>query len=628
MNIKHAKIILALLIAALTLALCGCSGGDIQPPAETDAPRQPVRTLSCITADALSGMCPAGGENVAVCRADYEAGVTTLWFADMADDAIICEAKLKGTWALKEQTFADGRFALCNRDTNTWKFMSAELMEISSVQTENADGFFSYAADKYYYLSDNVLCVQDIKSGEKGAVPLSPDLRLLYISAFDNKSGLIAAQFFLSPYSSECGTAIIDIAAGRPVMLQKDRYQAYFTPNGIRLMYFDSDAMAYSFLYSGSDGRAMLADSGIFIDAGGDIYSVADSPYVIGIIGGKTTLYSMDNEIKACSLAESGIAGEMYNSCYLYDAGVLVGAAYHGGEFRFYAADVNALEFEYVADAAETASPFTVDESLAQAYWTADAGAGVAESLQQARQYADELEAEYGVRILLSVQCREAAALCDHAITLTDTMGQSEELSAVNAALGALKRSLSLYPEGFFAQFKNGMGEGGVRILLIEQIESNYGAIGCTYENGIWQNIALDVRTGEGMDSIICHEIWHATENHILTKDYSAILPDEWNALNPEGFEYYWDATLVNNAHEWTLYSGNIANVYFVDSYACVDEKEDRARIMEYFMTHDDEAELLIQSPAIRKKLELMCRAIRSTFDTSSWENVRWERLL
>lgn len=64
MNIKHAKIILALLIAALTLALCGCSGGDIQPPAETDATRQPVRTLSCITADALSGMCPAAGRTL------------------------------------------------------------------------------------------------------------------------------------------------------------------------------------------------------------------------------------------------------------------------------------------------------------------------------------------------------------------------------------------------------------------------------------------------------------------------------------------------------------------------------------------------------------------------------------
>lgn len=219
MNIKHAKMILALLIAALTLMLCGCGGGDMPIPVGTDAPRQPVRTLSCITADALSGMCPAGGANVAVCRADYEANVTTLWLVDTSEDAIICEAKLKGAWALKEQTFADGRFALCNRDTNTWKFMSAELMEISSVQTENADGFFSYAANKYYYLSDNVLCVQDIKSGEKGAVPLSPDLRLLYISAFDNKSGLVAAQFFLSPYSSECGTAMIDVAAGKPVML-------------------------------------------------------------------------------------------------------------------------------------------------------------------------------------------------------------------------------------------------------------------------------------------------------------------------------------------------------------------------------------------------------------------------
>lgn len=76
--------------------LCGENGSAL-----SGGEKQPVRTLSCITADALSGMCPAGGENVAVCRADYEAGVTTLWLADTADDAIICEAKLKGAWALK-----------------------------------------------------------------------------------------------------------------------------------------------------------------------------------------------------------------------------------------------------------------------------------------------------------------------------------------------------------------------------------------------------------------------------------------------------------------------------------------------------------------------------------------------
>ena len=65
-----------------------------------------------------------------------------------------------------------------------------------------------------------------------------------------------------------------------------------------------------------------------------------------------------------------------------------------------------------------------------------------------------------------------------------------------------------------------------------------------------------------------------------------------------------------------------------MDSYACVDIKEDRARIMEYFMTRDDEAALLIQSSYIRQKLQIMCDAVRSAFDTAGWENVRWERLL
>ena len=59
-----------------------------------------------------------------------------------------------------------------------------------------------------------------------------------------------------------------------------------------------------------------------------------------------------------------------------------------------------------------------------------------------------------------------------------------------------------------------------------------------------------------------------------------------------------------------------------------VDLKEDRARIMEYLMTRDDAAELLIQSPFIRQKLRIMCNAVRSAFDTTGWEDIRWERLL
>lgn len=154
-------------------------------------------------------------------------------------------------------------------------------------------------------------------------------------------------------------------------------------------------------------------------------------------------------------------------------------------------------------------------------------------------------------------------------------------------------------------------------------------ALGCTYETGDWQNIALDVRMAEQPDGLICHEIWHATENRILSHDYAAFLPDAWAACNPEGFRYSEDAAAaVPDAQRWTLYGGSLADVYFVDSYGRVNAQEDRARIMEYFMAHDDEAQVLIGAPAIREKLAWMCRAVRGCFDTTGWDSVRWERLL
>ena len=172
------------------------------------------------------------------------------------------------------------------------------------------------------------------------------------------------------------------------------------------------------------------------------------------------------------------------------------------------------------------------------------------------------------------------------------------------------------------------MGEGGVRFLLVSAIASDYGVVGVTYESADWQNIALDIRMSDSLDSLICHELWHATENRILSKDYAAIDPDTWNALNPPGFTYCGDATLSNDLRQWTLYSCAPEDVCFVDGYACVDAREDRARIMEYFMVHEDAAQLLIESPVIRQKLQLMCAAVRNNFDTAGWGQVRWEALL
>ena len=393
------------------------------------------------------------------------------------------------------------------------------------------------------------------------------------------------------------------------------------------LLAFDNDKMGYSAL-TGSGDTFFFADASLFTDTAGDLYARPGAPYLVGVATGRSTLYVTGAHIAACSLPDVGIAGEMYSCCYLPETQLLVGAVYQDGAFRLYAMDPAQLTFAPVADAAPVPSPLTVDDALAQSYWSAVNGAEVADSLQEARRLTDTLEDAYGVRILLSSQCREAAALCDKDITLSDSMSADAELAGISAMLDSMSRAFALYPQGFLAQFRNSVGEGGLCFLLVAHIASDYGVVGCAYDSADWQYIALDVQADYMREGTVCHEIWHATENEIRSRDYTAFDWDQWNRLNPEGFLYYGDGTMQDPAQPWTLYSSAPEDVRFVDTYSCVAATEDRARIMEFFMTHDDEAELLIQSPYIRAKLQIMCDAVRRYFDTAGWGTPRWERLL
>lgn len=620
-RISAARRAAAGILAALSLLLLpGCTS-----PGAKD--RAPVQPLTCTRPAALSGITPAGGAAAAVCWAFYETNVTTVQVVDTASDTVKNEITLDGVWALKEQAFADHRLALCDRENGMWRFFSSSLTELGTMQADSMEGFFSYEGDTYYYISDHVLCAQDVSGGTVRRVPLTLELRLLDIMAFDAAGSRMVVQFFLSPYGSECGTAVLDPATGQISMLRQERYQAAFTGgDGLCLLSFDADRMGYSALY-GSDSRFFFADAGLFQDIGGDLYAVSGAPYLMGVSDG-SALYALGEQLRVCALPDCGVDGQMFSVCWLPDAAVLLGGVYRDSAFQLYVMDPARLPFTEVPGTASADAPLTVDDTLAQAYWNTSDSAPVAESLQEARQYADTLESRYGIRVLLSDQCRDAAALCDRDITLTDTMTADEELAAVNTALDALARTLSLYPDGFTAQFRNGMGEGGVRFLLVSAIASDYGVVGVTYESADWQNIALDIRMSDSLDSLICHELWHATENRILSHDYAAIDPDSWDALNPPGFTYCGDAALSNDLRQWTLYSCDPEDVCFVDGYACVDAREDRARIMEYFMVHEDAAQLLIESPVIRQKLQIMCAAVRNNFDTAGWGQVRWEALL
>lgn len=381
------RIVPALVMALLAaLILSGCKASTA--PETPDA----ARRLSCVQPSSLTGLCPAGGAKVALCRTDESGAVTTVELVDLDADSVAAEKELDGEWVLQQQSFCDKRIALCDREHNMWRFLSPNLADLGTVKVETCDGYFSYDAKNYYFLRDDVLCRTELESGETQAVELDYDLRFLDIAAFDASGSRMLAHFYLSPYSSKCGSAIFDPVTGEFSMLCAERYQAVF---------------------SGAD------------------------------------------------------------------------------------------------------------------------------------------------------------------------------------------------------------------------IKSGFGTSGCTYERGAWQNIALDIRLAYELDGIVCHELWHATENHILSCDYSLFTVEGWAQLNPQGFSYYegYDYSDPDSRH-WTYYSGGDEGVYFVDGYSRTFASEDRARIMEFFMTRDDDAQELIKSPAIKKKLQHMSSAVRSVFDTSGWESVRWERLL
>lgn len=365
------------LLAALILSGCKASTALETPDA--------ARRLSCVQPSSLTGLCPAGSAKVVLCRTDESGAVTTVELVDLDADSVAAEKELDGEWALQQQSFCDKRIALCDREHNMWRFLSPNLADLGTVKVETCDGYFSYDAKSYYFLRDDVLCRTELESGKTQAVKLDYDLRFLDIAAFDAAGSRMLAHFYLSPYSSKCGSAIFDPVTGEFSMLCAERYQAVFSGADVCLMEFDENTMGYSVLFGADDGGFFFADAGIFLDGSSEIYGICASPYLMGTSSEVSTLYSVGQKVRSCSLSSVGISGAIYSACYLPDEGVLVGSVYENGAFSLYVIYTGGLEFQDIADAAVVASPLTVNDELAQAYIGEKSGGEVAQTLSQAR---------------------------------------------------------------------------------------------------------------------------------------------------------------------------------------------------------------------------------------------------
>ena len=612
----------AALLAALclVLTLAGCGG-------EKPLLDQPVKTLSCVQSAAMPTLLPLGDGRVLAGWVDYDRAITSLAVVDIATDRTVTSRELEGCWELQEQQFSDGRAVLFNWEASTWQFVGADLADIGTFSSDQTGGFFSLDGSRYYFVQDDVLCRADVATGQTERVALESDMRFLDVSGILPDSDTLFLHCLLSPYSTESGTAVLDPETGAYTMLQKDWYATYYGADSPELLWFNNETMGYDVLYA-SEGRYYRADAALLHADEADILPVSGSAYLLGVAQ-DTTLYRLESGISACLLQAEQLGGALRNAVWLPEQ-VLVGCVYGGGTFHLTAIDPAQLTFTQVSDGIAVDDPMAVDTALTEVYWNSLNGQPLPATLQEARDYADQLEERYGVTILLSAQGQEACeAVWDAVVTTTDQWPLEDEPYAIARTLEALDRALALYPEGFFRQMRNTMGEGGVRFIPVGHIENDVNAVGLTYETYGWQNIYIDV-TLDTFESVICHEIWHATEGVISYRDWVSFDPGNWSVCNPEGFFYNEDVEDADpNPSRWTFnYEMDAQNVYFVDAYARTNAKEDRARIMEYVMANEDLAGALMQSPYITQKLEIMCQAIRNSFDTSAWGDLRWERLL
>lgn len=612
----------AALLAALCLVLTLASCGGEKPLLD-----QPVKTLSCVQSAAMPTLLPLGDGRVLAGWVDYDRAITSLVVVDVATDRTVTSRELEGCWELQEQQFSDGRAVLFNWEASTWQFVGADLTDSGTFSSDQTGGFFSLDGSRYYFVQDDVLCRADVAGGQTERVALETDMRFMDVAGRYPDSDTLFLHCLLSPYSTESGTAVLDPETGAYTMLQKDWYATYYGADSPELLWFNNETMGYDVLYA-SEGRYYRADAALLHADEADILPVFGSAYLLGAAQ-DTTLYRLESGISACLLQAEQLGGALRNAVWLPEQ-VLVGCVYGGGTFHLTAIDPAQLTFTQVSDGIAVDDPMAVDTALTEVYWNSLNGQPLPATLQEARDYADQLEERYGVTILLSAQGQEACeAVWDAVVTTTDQWPLEDEPYAIARTLEALDRALALYPEGFFRQMRNTMGEGGVRFIPVGHIENDVNAVGLTYETYGWQNIYIDVTLGT-FESVICHEIWHATEGVISYRDWVSFDPGNWSVCNPEGFFYNEDVEDADpNPSRWTFnYEMDAQNVYFVDAYARTNAKEDRARIMEYVMANEDLAGALMQSPYITQKLEIMCQAIRNSFDTSTWGDLRWERLL
>lgn len=259
-----------------------------------------------------------------------------------------------------------------------------------------------------------------------------------------------------------------------------------------------------------------------------------------------------------------------------------------------------------------TANPVTDATVYTSSWYTAHNPDVV--GLDECTRYAQALGQTYGVEILI---WEDAVSHQPKDYNLE----MEYQVSVVQSQLETLERVLAQFPEGFFDKQQR-----KVSICIVRSIQGNGASGSLEKAQGIqfWENDSpyVVLAAGDKLEGTFYHEFFHVMEGKILS---NTIAYYHWDALNPEGFQYFGDYTSYLEA-DMSQYLQEEDRA-FIDAYSMCYPKEDRARIMEYACQPGNED--YFQSEIMQNKLRTLCEGIRKTFGLEKYQNVLlWEQYL
>lgn len=219
--------------------------------------------------------------------------------------------------------------------------------------------------------------------------------------------------------------------------------------------------------------------------------------------------------------------------------------------------------------------------------------------LTQCQTRADALSAEHGVQILLS----EAAVAAPG-----DYVLESEYQTAdITAMLDAIEAALKIYPAGFLKT----SAKNGLQLCIVRSVSG--GAEPTFY----WDNATPYIILPAGCDAAdgLAMGLGYVINSRVMSASTKL---DKWLNLNPKKFSY-------GDTPDDAYLAGE--DRAFADAMSATSATEDRSRIFHQAMKPDN-AETFA-SETMQKKLEMLCVAIRDTWDwKKSAETYPWEQYL